>query len=146
MKAPAAGDAVYWRFLGPHRLLRDVPESITEMRLRVVARANGGADIFAEGDTADPATASAAAEDFARFVRRRNDFLTSLVTHGLLGGAEITSEGRVVKAHVPATRDQVQAIVDLVAGLLGVDSPQETPPRAPGTVSSARTGEPAPFR
>jgi FAD/FMN-containing dehydrogenase len=104
-------------------MLRELPESITEMRLRVVPRSDGGADVLAEGDTKDAEAATSAAEDVARFARRHNDTLTSLLTHGLFDRVEVSTQGRLVKAHVSATLDQISTVVALVGDLLGVGPP-----------------------
>jgi hypothetical protein len=61
--------------------------------------------------------------DVARFVRRHNDALTSLLTHGLFDRVEVTAEGDMVKAHLTASLDQIATVVSLVAGFLGVSEP-----------------------
>ena len=45
------GEAVYLRVANPHHPMPEIPESITELRLRVVPRPDQGADIFIDGDT-----------------------------------------------------------------------------------------------
>lgn len=124
-----AGDAVYLRFVSPHRALPELPEAIQEMRMRVAPRADGGADVFVEGDTSDSQSASSAAADVAQFVRRHDDPITSLLTHGILDHVDVKAEGPLVKAHLAATRDQLAMLVALVGDVLGVQ-PDELP--APG--------------
>jgi hypothetical protein len=119
------GDAVYWKFLHPHQMLHELPDSISEMRLRVVPRADGSADVLAEGDTPDTDAAQSAVADVTRFVRRHNDALTSLLTHGIFDHVQVTAEGTLVKAHLTASLDQIATLVSLVAGFLGVS---EEPP------------------
>jgi hypothetical protein len=97
--------------------------TITELRLRVVPRLDQGADVFLEGDTADAASAAQAATDVKGIIKRHNDWITSTMTHGLLDGAEVTTEGRVVHVHLTASRDQIETLVTLVGKLLGVDPP-----------------------
>lgn len=137
-----ANEALYWRFVGPHRMLPDLPEAISEMRLRIVVRSDGGADVFAEGDCKDAEDARSAAADVSRFVRARNNLLVSLATQNLLDGVDVTAEGPLVKAHLRATQSQITAVVTLVASLLGVDTPRAPVPSG----SAAPLGAPPRLR
>jgi hypothetical protein len=125
------GEALFWRFVGPHRLIGELPETILEMRLRVVPRADGSADVYAEGDTKDADDAQSAAKDVARFVRRHDDPITSLVTRGILDHVDVTSEGKLVKAHLTASLEQIANLVSLVGGIIGVDDPETAPSATP---------------
>lgn len=129
-----AGDALYLRFVSPHRALPELSEAIQEMRMRVTPRDDGGADVYVEGDTTDAEHASSAANDLAQFVRRHDDPITSLVTHGILDRVEVMTEGPVVKAHLTATRDQLATLMALVGDVLGVQ-PDDQP--APGGSTGA---------
>jgi hypothetical protein len=135
-----AGDAVYLRFVSPHRALDEIPASIDELRLRVVPRVDQGADVLVDGDATDSASAASAAAELARFVRRRNDTLTSLVTHGLLDQVEITSEGSSLKIHLAVTEDQIDLLTALVGDFLGVepDDPPAPPARPLGPPPARR--------
>jgi len=145
LSEPAEGDAVYLRLLNPHHPMPEIPESITEMRMRVVPRADAGADVFVECDTGDPDAAAQAAEGIRHVVRRHNDAITSLLTHGLFDHVAVFPDGNVVKVHLTATRDQIETVVTLVGDLLGV-TPEETQAPAgpsPGvTASPSKTGRP----
>lgn len=136
------GDAVYMRFVSPHRAIADLPDSIHELRLRVVPGADEGADVYVDGDTDDAVAAAAAAAQVARFVRRHNDTLTSLVTHGLLDHVETSSEGSSLKVHLTVTRDQIATLAALVGDVLGVQ-PGEA---RPATTPSDRLGAPPRLR
>jgi hypothetical protein len=136
------GDAVYLRFVSPHRAIADLPDSIHELRLRVVPRADEGADVYVDGDTDDAAAAAAAAAQVARFVRRHNDTLTSLVTHGLLDHVETSSEGSSLKVHLTVTRDQIATLVALVGDVLGVQPGEARPAATP----AGRLGAPPRLR
>jgi len=128
------GEALFWKFVGPHRMLSDLPESIIEMRLRVVPRPDGSADVYAEGDTKDESAAAAAAKDVAHFIRRHDDPITSLLTHGILAHVEVTTEGKRVEAHLTASLDQISNLVALAGDLIGVGddgTSGETPSGAP---------------
>ena len=133
------GEAVYLRLVNPHHPMPDIPETITEMRLRVVPRADFGADVFIEGDTKDAGDAAGAADGLRRLVRRHNDALTSMITHGLFNRVDVTTEGPLVKAHLVVTLDQIETLTALVAGFLGVQ-PDVSPPSAPGAPSTPRRG------
>jgi hypothetical protein len=125
-KVPAhirPGEALYLRVANPNHPMPEIPVTITELRLRVVPRPDQGADVFLEGDTADAASATQAATDVKGIIKRHNDWITSTMTHGLLDGAEVTTEGRVVHVHLTASRDQIETLVALVGKLLGVDPP-----------------------
>jgi len=117
------GEAVYLRLVNPHHPMPEIPESVTELRLRVVPRADAGADVFIDGDTGDADAAADAAVVVRRIFRRHDDAITSLITHGLLDHVELTTEGSVVKAHLVATREQIETLVTLVGEFLGVEPP-----------------------
>ncbi len=133
------GEAVYLRLVNPHHPMPEMPESITEMRLRVVPRPDEGADVFIEGDTKDATTAKLAAQELGQVVRRHNDTLTSLLTHGLLDRVEVTSDREKVLLHDVVTRDQIETVAALVGGLLGLPPPGSQAPAPPG-------GSPYPLR
>jgi hypothetical protein len=135
------GEAVYLKLVNPHHPMPEVPETITEMRLRVVPRADLGADLFIEGDTKDAGEAAGAADGLRRLVRRHNDTLTSMITHGLFDHVEVTSEGGLVHAHLVVTLDQIETLTALVAGFLGVQP--DLAPRSSPTPSPALHGGPA---
>jgi hypothetical protein len=136
---PASGEAVLLRLVNPHHPMPEVPESITVMRMRVVPRADLGADVFTEGDTKDAAEAAAAADALRRLVRRHNDAFTAMLTHGLFDHVEVTTEGPLVKAHLVVTLDQIETLTALVASFLGVQ-PDVAPPPAPATSGAKRKG------
>jgi hypothetical protein len=121
------GEAVYLRLVNPHHPMPELPETITEMRLRVVPRADLGVDVFIEGDTKDASTAAEAATELRRIVRRHDDALTSMLTHGLFDRVDVTTEGPLVKAHIPVTLDQIETVTALVSSFLGVEPPSSAP-------------------
>jgi hypothetical protein len=121
------GEAVYLRLVNPHHPMPELPETITEMRLRVVPRSDLGIDVFIEGDTKDASTAADAATELRRIVRRHDDALTSMLTHGLFDRVDVTTEGPLVKAHIPVTLDQIETVTALVSSFLGVEPPSSAP-------------------
>lgn len=119
------GEAVRTRFARPGGSVSLIPPSISELRLWVAPRnADGGGDLYAEGDCPDPAAATQAAADLERAVQSKNSLGVKLLTAGLLSGFEAHAEGRTVKVHLPASKDQIEAIFGLVGGQLGVPPPK----------------------
>jgi hypothetical protein len=108
----------------------EIPEDISELRLRVVPREDEGADVFVEGDTPGAEAAARAAPQIAALVRRHDDPLTSMITHGLLDHVDVTADGALVKAHLTATRDHLETMMMLVAAFLGLEPPAPLAPPA----------------
>jgi hypothetical protein len=108
----------------PHGPMPAIPESVTEFRMWIIPRnADGGADIYGEGDTASPEVCRENVDVLKAVVRDQNSFGVKLITHGLLDGVELTQDGSQVKMHVPASREQLEVILAFAAGRLGVDIP-----------------------
>jgi hypothetical protein len=138
------GEAVYFRMETPHRAMPEIPESISEVRLRVVPRPDGGADAFLEADTKDQGEAALAAPEVAAIIRRRNSTLISLFTHGLLDRVEVRSEGPKVLVHLLATSDDLQTLAALAASFLGVSLPDMPAGGSAGSSPSPSVARPAP--
>jgi hypothetical protein len=139
------GVAVYFRFESPHRAVPEIPESISELRLRVVPRADSGADAFLEGDAKDPESAAEAASEIEKAIRRRNSGLTSLLTHGIFDGVEVRAEGAKVLVHLSVTLEEIKTLASLAGAFLGVAMPdvpdvQHGSARDPATGATGATG------
>ncbi|MDP9035042.1 MAG: hypothetical protein M3O50_09560 [Myxococcota bacterium] len=137
------GEAVYLRLVDPHHPMPEIPESLKELRLRVVPRDDGGADVYVEGDTTDSRAAGLAAEELKHVIRRHNDGITSLVTGGILDRVDIHPEGNQVELHLIATRAQIERLADLAGDFLGVSPPPVGPttsPERPSAPNGARAG------
>jgi hypothetical protein len=118
------GEAFSMRSLRPGGSVNFIPTSISELRLSLVPRpSDSGADLYAEGDCPDSAAASLAADDLKNTVQRTNSLLVRLATAGALSGFEVKSEGSMVKAHLPGSKDQVDAVITLAGGQVGVPPP-----------------------
>jgi hypothetical protein len=116
------GEALRLTLIHPHGPMPAIPESVTELRLWIVPRnSDGGADVFGEGDTADPATCRANVEALKAVVRDQNSFGVKLLTHGLLDGVELAADGATLRLHAPVSRDQLEVLLAFAAGRLGVD-------------------------
>ena len=120
---PHADEAMRLKLVNPHHPLPDIPASVTELRLWIVPRADGGADVYGEGDTADASAAASAVRDLRRFVRDVNSIGVQILTHGLLNGVELAPDGSNVRLHLTATRDQIEVLLAFAAGQLGVNLP-----------------------
>jgi hypothetical protein len=137
LKTPTAADeAVRVKVKNPSHPMPFLPTSLTELRFWVVPQKGGGADAFVEADAPDAASASAAARQMRSFVQDQNSFGVRLMTRGILNGLEVTSDGALVKAHAPVSQDQIEAVYDLVAAFLGVNTVDEAPSK-PGPSSPA---------
>jgi hypothetical protein len=128
IKAPRPAEAFRIILHRPHDSIGirasgiEIPASIADLRLWVVPRADGGADVYGEGDTPDPAAAAAAADDMRKIVRSlRRNILIAIASQGLLEGVELSSDGPTMRLHMPASREQVYGVVQLLAGHFLVD-------------------------
>lgn len=110
----------------PHDRAHQVPEAIRRAHVRVLARADGGAEVFADGECDDVASANAAADELRATIRRVNGFLVRLATANLLDRVEIQTENEKIKLHLVATRDQLQATLGLAAASMGADIGRDT--------------------
>jgi hypothetical protein len=101
----------------PHDAVRLLPASIRRIRARILALANGDAEGTGEGDceSADEAARTAAA--LRDTVARLNSPMVRMLTHGLLDGIAIASDGPLVKIHVHATRDQLETVLSVMAAI-----------------------------
>jgi hypothetical protein len=117
------GEAAFIKFVSPHRAMPEIPDTITELRLKVIPRADEGADVFIDGDTQDTETATRAAREVRAVISAHNGLLVGIMTGHLLDGVDVTTEGTVVKAHVTASRQQLTMVLNLVAQMLGVQAP-----------------------
>jgi hypothetical protein len=119
LKRPA--EALRLTLVHPHGPMPGIPESVTEIRLWIVPRnEDGGADVYGEGDTADPAACEAAVDTIAKLIADQNSFGVQLVTRGLLNHVEIKPDGSTVRIHLSASREQIAVVLAFVAGQLGV--------------------------
>jgi hypothetical protein len=130
VKEPRAGEALRITLHKPHDSIGirgagvEIPESIADLRLWIVPRPDGGADVFGEGDTPDAAAAESAAQDMRKLVRSfKRNLIIAFGSQGLLDAIELSTDGPTMRLHMPATREQIQGLASLVAGHFGVDLP-----------------------
>jgi hypothetical protein len=108
---------------------------LTEIRLWIVPQlpgdggADGGADVYAEGDCTDEATANDSADKLTELLKNQNSIGVRIATRGLLNNAKVVADGTKIKLHVAASQEQLEAILQLVAASLNVTL--APPPGAP---------------
>jgi hypothetical protein len=141
------GEAMRLTLQTPHRPFPAIPDKIKEANLWIIPHdADGSADVFIEGRCDDPQAANDASGELKSFLGRfRNSaegFAANLVTHGLIGGLEVSADGSLVRGHVQASRDQLEAILAFVALQLNVALPP--PPGAAASASATPVSVPSP--
>jgi len=109
------------------QLSANLPAGITELRLSVDAHDDGGADGWVEGECDTHEHAEEARTFFDNAISQNNTMFVRLATRGLLNTATTSVAGNTMKLHLPATRDQVDAIVALLEASYGVQPPPQHP-------------------
>jgi hypothetical protein len=102
----------------PHAFFHAIPEEAQSALLRVFARPAGGARAEIELSCADAAAAGKVAAAVREQVERANGILVRVLTHDLLGGLAIEVDGTTAKVTLPASREQLEALAGLAAGLV----------------------------
>ena len=112
------------RFARPGGSVNIIPVSISELRLWIVPRnSDSGGDLYAEGDCPDPGAATQAADDLKATANSYNSLGVKLITAGIFNGFEARADGSMVKVHLPANNDQIEALFGLGGAQVGVSSP-----------------------
>jgi hypothetical protein len=124
LQTPAAPplEAIRIDRLRPHDAVSLIPASIRRIQAHVLALANGDADASADGDCDSAGDAVDAATALRDTIARQNFSLVRMLTHGLLDAIAVTSEGSVVKIHLHARRDQLEAVLSLVTPMVPADT------------------------
>ncbi|MGO8991870.1 MAG: hypothetical protein ACLQVI_00980 [Polyangiaceae bacterium] len=120
-------EAVRVMVKNPSHPMPFLPTSLTELRFWAVPHDGGGADAYVEADSRDAEAAEVAARQIRQLVQQQNSIGVKIVTRGLLNDFEVTSEGAMVKGHLQVSQEQLEALYDLVAAFLGVDSTGTAP-------------------
>ncbi len=113
-------------------------QSLKEIRFWIVPRADGGADVYGEGDCTDAAAAVDSADRLTELLKRQNSIGVRFATRGLLNNAAVVAEGTKIKLHLLATPEQLEAVLQLAAAAVGA---QVAPP-----AGGAPAPSPAPQR
>lgn len=102
--------------------------AVNELRLWIVPRPDGGADAFTEGDCTDELAAEDAARALTDLLRRQNSVGVRIATRGLLNDAKVVANGKRFEFKLAASRDQLEAILQIVGAFLGANVAPPSPP------------------
>jgi hypothetical protein len=133
------GEALSVRALRPGGSLNLIPQDISEMRMWIVPRSSdGGGDLYAEGDCPTDAAATMDAELIKTTIQQKNVFVVRFATAGFFNRVDVTAVGSQVHLHISATQDQIEALMALAAGKVGVTLPPavHTTPTQPAPSNS----------
>lgn len=127
------GVATYLKLVDPHHALPEfIPEGLTVLEARVRPRSDDGADVDVDADAKDPETAERAAKELQATIAKYRPYLDNiLVNDGILNHAEVTTEGKKVHVHVPATRDDLEQTLRFVVAMMPQHGPSPSPAPAP---------------
>ena len=132
------GEAVNLSVKRPYQPFPEIPKTVTEMRLWVLPRADGSAEVFAEGDCATDAEAVDAADQIRTLLGRyKGNMVVKLLTRGLLDSLEVKPVGKKVTVHLDATQEQLEAMLSLVEGQVRARKGPAPPPPPPPAPSAA---------
>lgn len=135
-----AGEALSVRALRPGGSIGVIPSDISEMRLWIIPRASdGGGDLYVEGDCPNDAAAQADAETIKTLIAQKNNLGVRIFTAGFFNHVDVTTASNQVHLHINGTQTQIEALLALVAGKLGVTLPppnQNPPVQQPAPTSS----------
>jgi hypothetical protein len=132
-------EIVYFKILRPKGAIPMLPECLEELRFSVKGADDDGLDATGEGECGTAAQASKAASEIEKRIVGMNSIGVRLITRGLLNDVTVGSEGSRVKIHLPIERGQLESLMALLAGRLGVDwqPPSMRRPTAPSSPSTA---------
>lgn len=105
--------------------------SLKEIRFWILPRADGGADVFAEGDCTDEAAAADSADRLTDVLKKQNSLGVRFATRGLLNKAVVVAEGTKIKLHVEANPEQLEAVLQLAAAAVNANVAPPTQPGSP---------------
>jgi hypothetical protein len=99
----------------PHRQISlpgaKLPRDFKELRIWIEPHAGGSADVFAEGDCTSEDGAATAAEALTELLRRSNSGIVSAASGGLLNDAKFVVDGKHISAHLAASAEQLDKIL-----------------------------------
>jgi hypothetical protein len=87
-------------------------KDLSESRVTVTARDDGGADFEAESDCTDAEAARAFEEVIRRQMSSAQAMLLRLATRGFSSDMTVSAEGSQVRIHAPATREQLEGMLN----------------------------------
>jgi hypothetical protein len=102
----------------PHVFFHVVPDEARRAILHVQARPEGAAEARLELSCDDPASAERVAGEMRDQANQVNGAVVKLLTRDLLGGLTVEIDGATAKLHLPASREQLEALATLAAGMI----------------------------
>ncbi len=100
-----------------------------ELRLWITPRRRWRRGCDRRSGLHDAAAAIQAAEDMKKLIRQQNSLGVRMLTNGLLNGFDVAVDGSTVRGRLPASKEQLQTLLGLVASQLGVSLPETTTPQ-----------------
>jgi hypothetical protein len=132
---PRPGEAARLTVKNPSHPLPQLPARITEMRLWVVPRDDGGADVYGELQNPDGQGAIDSTNELKTFLQRfrgsMEGALANMVSRGLLNGIDVGTDGNLVRLHLTANAEQIDALIGFAAAQAGIDLSAPTPTPTP---------------
>jgi hypothetical protein len=110
----------------PHKAIREIPQGLSEARLRVIPGAQDSATIYVEGDCGDEAACANARRELEATLGDlgAKASLLSLVAKvpagvsKVLDGAELSHDPKHLRMQVALTRDDLQGLLTFMTGFL----------------------------
>lgn len=129
------GEAMRLTVKDPYRQIsiKDLkfPTSLSEIRLWIIPNKDGSAMVYGEGDCTDEAGAEDVSKVVTTTINRINNPLVQLATRGMLNEVKVDVHGTHVELSMPATVDQIEMLLQLIAAKLGVEIPPLPTKEAP---------------
>jgi hypothetical protein len=113
------GEAARLRVVRPGRWPALVPEAVTELRLSLVATADGGAALEGEADCSDASEAVGVATELQRRATAGSPSENAMSPYA---GLETRAEGSRVLVHLAFAHERLEELVELVSSYLDVTS------------------------
>ena len=126
---PIDGAALSIHARSPARSWSFLPKELVELRARIAPRPDGGAELFAEGDFPDEASAAKGAAELEK--RLRLIASGGAEESGPPIAIECRADGLTVKAHVALAKADLENLFDFVMAMLRVTPPLRLAPPSP---------------
>jgi hypothetical protein len=134
-----AGEVFSIRAMRPGGSLTIIPSDISEMRMWIVPNAaDGSGELYADGDCPSDAAAQTDAETIKNTIQQKNSLGVRLFTAGFFNKVDVTTGNSQVHVHVHGTQTQIDALVHVAGGMIGVTLPNALPaPTTPAPTASS---------
>jgi len=110
-----AGVALTMKLSAPHASIPDLPEELQSVSLKVVPRADGGANIFGEGTAADDAGAAVAVTKMQKMIDKlTSNPVVKFFAGRMLRALDIHADGKKLMLSFPAEASWVEALMGML--------------------------------